>query len=68
MTLAEQLRQEGRQEGMQNAIVTTLEVRLGEVPQGLVEAIRNIAEPARLEALQRASLTCVSFEAFAATL
>ncbi len=68
MSLAEKLRQEGMQQGMQQAIVTTLEVRLGPVPFGLVEAIREVTDPARLEALQRASLTCASFEEFAATL
>jgi predicted transposase YdaD len=76
MSLAEKLRQEGRQEGrqqgmqqgMQQAIVTTLEVRLGEVPEGLVEAIRNIADPARLGDLQRAALACADIEQFAANL
>ena len=76
MSLAEQLRQEGhlagRQEGhlagRQEAVLAYLEIRFGPVPQGLVEAMRLVADPARLESLQRTSLACASIEEFAAAL
>ena len=76
MSLAEQLRQEGhlagRQEGhlagRQEAVLAYLEIRFGPVPQGLVEAMRQVADPARLESLQRTSFTCASIEEFAAAL
>ena len=68
MTLAEQLRQEGRQEGRQNGIITNLQIRLGPVPEGLIEAIRTVNDPARLDALQSSSLTCDTFESFSGTL
>jgi predicted transposase YdaD len=76
MSLAEQLRQEGRQEGRregrqegrQVTILAYLEIRFGPVPQGLVEAMGQVADPARLEFLQRVSFTCASIEEFAAAL
>ena len=65
-------RQEGRQEGhlagRQEAVLAYLEIRFGPVPQGLVEAMRQVADPARLESLQRTSFTCASIEEFAAAL
>ena len=64
MSLAEQLRQEGRQE----AVLAYLEIRFGPVPQGLVEAMCQVVDPARLESLQRTSFTCASIEEFAAAL
>ena len=70
MSLAEQLRQEGHQEGhlagRQEAVLSNLQIRFGPVPQGLVEAMRLVADPARLESLQRTSLACASIEEFAA--
>ncbi len=76
MSLAEQLRQEGRQEGhlaghlagRREAVLSNLQIRFGPVPQGLVEAMRHVADPARLESLQRTSFTCASIEEFAAAL
>ena len=72
MSLAEQLRQEGRQEGhlagRREAVLSNLQIRFGPVPQGLVEAMRQIADLARLESLQRTSFTCASIEEFAAAL
>ena len=72
MSLAEQLRQEGHQEGhlagRQEAVLSNLQIRFGPVPQGLVEAMRLVADPARLESLQRTSLACASIEEFAAVL
>ena len=58
-------RQEGRQENRQDAILAILEVRLGTIPEGLVETIRHVVDPACLDSLQRASLTCQNFEDFA---
>ena len=68
MSLAEQLRQEGHLAGRQEAVLAYLEIRFGPVPQGLVEAMRLVADPARLESLQRTSFTCASIEEFAAAL
>ena len=47
MTLADQLReeglqeglQEGRQEGLQEGIVEALEIRFGQIPEGLRDAV-----------------------------
>jgi len=68
MTYAQKLRHEGRQEGRQDAILANLEIRLGPVSEGLVEAVREVTDPARLDVLQRASVTCADFEEFAAQL
>ena len=80
MSLAEQLRQEGRLagrqegrreghlQGRQEAVLSNLQIRFGPVPHGLVEAMRQVAEPTHLESLHRASLTCASIEEFAAAL
>jgi hypothetical protein len=76
MSLAEQLRQEGHLAGhqaghlagRQEAVLAYLEIRFGPVPQGLVEAMRQVADLARLESLQRTSFTCASIEEFAAAL
>ena len=68
MSLAEQLRQEGHLEGRREAVLSNLQIRFGPVPQGLVEAMRHVADPARLESLQRTSFTCASIEEFAAAL
>jgi hypothetical protein len=72
MSLAEQLRQEGhlagRQEGRQEAVLSNLQIRFGPVPHGLVEAMRQVTDSARLESLQRTSLACASIEEFAAAL
>ena len=68
MSLAEQLRQEGHLAGRQEAVLSNLQIRFGPVPQGLVEAMHLVADPARLESLQRTSLACASIEEFAAAL
>ena len=76
MSLAEQLRQEGhlagRQEGQlagrQEAVLSNLQIRVGPVPHGLVEALRQVTDPTHLESLQRVSFTCASIEEFAAAL
>ena len=68
MSLAEQLRQEGHLAGRQEAVLSNLQIRFGPMPHGLVEAMRQIADLARLESLQRVSFTCASIEEFAAAL
>jgi predicted transposase YdaD len=72
MTLAQQLRQEGRQEGLheglQKAILDNLRFRLGEVPQGLAEAVGTIHNDDHLSRLQRASLEASSIEEFSSAL
>ena len=61
-------RQEGRREGRQEAVLSNLQIRFGPVPHGLVEAMRQVADPTHLESLQRVSFTCASIEEFAAAL
>lgn len=68
MTLAEQFRQEGCYKGIQEAILTNLELRLGSVPEGLEEAICAVWDEARFRSLLRASLTCSTLEEFASAL
>lgn len=69
MTLAQQLRQEGRQEGlilsMQASILDFLEARFERVPRGLREAVESIQEEARLRQLVRAAARCADLESFA---
>jgi predicted transposase/invertase (TIGR01784 family) len=57
-------RQEGRQEGIKEAILSYLKIRLGPVPEGLAEAVHQVVDLERLNNLQRASVTCASFEEF----
>lgn len=72
MTLAEKLTQEGRQEGLQKGrqegrqedILEALELRFGDVPEGLVEAVRSVAKDDHLRDLLRAAIQCGSLEEF----
>jgi predicted transposase YdaD len=70
MSLAEQFRQEGRQEGLvranQAAILEALEIRFNRVPEGLREEIELIADTAKLQTLLRAAITRADLESFAA--
>jgi hypothetical protein len=72
MTLAQKLRQEGRQEGrlqaMRDHIVKELQMRFGEVPQGLQEAIHALNDEEHLHHLLRTAIQCPSIEAFAEAL
>jgi len=80
MTLAEQFIQEGLEEGIEKGIekgietgqradvLEVLELRFGEVPQGLREAIGATSGPERLGALQRAAVIATTLEEFAASL
>jgi len=72
MSLAEQFRQEGRQEGLvfskQQDILEALEIRFERVPEGLREEIESIADTARLQSLLRAAIRSADIESFAAEL
>jgi predicted transposase YdaD len=69
MSLAEQFRQEGRQEGLvranQAAILEALEIRFNRVPEGLREELELIADTAKLQALLRAAIRSATLEDFA---
>jgi len=69
MSLAEQLREEGRQEGLiaskQQDIMEALEIRFVTVPEGLREEIELIGDPSKLTSLHRAAILCVDIESFA---
>jgi len=69
-------RQEGIKQGMnqgiayaqQQAILDALELRLGEVPEGLKETIERISGSDKLRELLRIAIRIESFEAFARAL
>jgi predicted transposase YdaD len=69
MSLADQLRQEGREEERiftkQQAVIEALEVRFERVPEGLKEAITEVTDLGKLTALLRAAIRCVDLESFA---
>ena len=72
MTLAQQYRQEGRQEGsvksLQEAVTEALALRFGTVPEGLREAVEAIVDSDRLKSLFRAAIVSPSVEAFSENL
>jgi hypothetical protein len=68
MTLAQKIREEGREEGMRRAIQSLLEVRFQVVPAGLLEELGLVREMERLEALHRHAIRCATLEEFAAGL
>ena len=72
MSLAEQFRQEGRQEGLifsqHQAILEALEIRFQRVPEGLREEIEAITDSKKLTHLHRAAITSADLESFAAEL
>jgi len=57
-------RQEGLKEGQQKMILELLELRFGDVPKGLAEAVRAIHKTRPLEDLFRTAATCASMEGF----
>jgi predicted transposase YdaD len=77
MTLAQQIRQEGRKEGklegklegrlegLREAVLDSLAIRFGSVPEGVTEAVRKTDGEGRLRALHQASLRAESLAAFA---
>jgi len=68
MTLAQKIREEGREEGMRRAIWSLLQIRFGMVPEGLREELDHITDMERLESLHRNAACCTNVEAFAAGL
>lgn len=58
----------GRQEGRQAAIVDTLGVRFGTVPEDLTAALSTVTDERRLVALNKLAVTCADLAAFAAAL
>jgi predicted transposase YdaD len=76
MTLADQFReeglqkgrQEGLQKGLQDGILEALQIRFGQIPEGLAEAIRQVLEEAHLRTLHRAAIQADSIENFAKNL
>lgn len=68
MTLAQQFRQEGRQEGRQEYILEALELRFGNLPEGLREAVRSVSGDAALQSLHRAAIRCATLEEFSESL
>ena len=72
MTLEQQFRQEGRQEGQifskQQAVMEVLETRFEQVPEGLREFIENIDDLPKLTQLLASAARCPDLEAFAAAL
>ena len=83
MSLAEQFRQEGReetrllaerfrQEGLisskQQDILEALEIRFQRVPEGLREEIEAVSDLKKLTLLLRAAITCADIESFATEL
>jgi hypothetical protein len=72
MTLAQQLRQEGRQEGTlaasRQSVLEALDLRFGPIPDGLRDSLNAIADPEKLRALHRAAIISDSIEAFTASL
>jgi len=81
MSLAEQFREEGRQEtrslanqfrqeglisSKQQDILEALEIRFERVPEGLREEIESITDPKKLTHLHRAAITSPDLEFFAA--
>jgi len=73
MTLADQLRQEGKLEGklegqlraFRTAVLRALEIRHGAYPEGIREAIEAIHDPQRLDELLESAFRSDSIEAFA---
>ena len=80
MTLAEQLHEEGMQQGIEHGIyrgqvaakqqdiLEALEIRFQRVPEGLREEIEAITDSKKLTRLHRAAITSADLESFAAEL
>jgi len=76
MTLADKIREEGREEGLEQGrldvafqmLVDFLEVRFEGVPSGLREVLAGIRDVARFKELHRHAIRCGSLEEFAALL
>ena len=76
MTLADRLREEGKQEGitegqlraMRGAVLRALEIRHGGYPEGIREAIETVRDPATLDRLLESAFRSSSVEAFSSNL
>jgi hypothetical protein len=72
MTIADQLREEGKQEGrlsaLRSSVLRALEIRHGAYPDGIREALEAIDAPTRLDALLESAFRSESLEAFAQNL
>lgn len=64
MTLVQVYRQEGRQEGRQEDILEALELRFGDLPEGLAEAVCSVRDEAKLRVLYRAAIQSDSLDEF----
>lgn len=68
MSIAELLKQEGRQEGIvqrsQDDVIEVLELRFKAVPSGLIEAVRAVSDEAHLRKLHRAAIQATDLESF----
>jgi len=72
MTLAQKIREEGREEGMRHAalrmLYSLLEGRFQALPEGLREELMRISDLERLESLHRHAIGCANLDEFAAAL
>jgi predicted transposase YdaD len=72
MTLAQQLRQEGREDGRieerRQSVLEALDLRFGPIPDGLRDSLNAIADPEKLRTLLRAAIVSDSLDSFAASL
>ena len=68
MTLAQKLHHQGRQAALRENVLEALEIRFGEVPQGLREEILAMNEETKLHHLLRVAIQCAGIEEFAAEL
>ena len=84
MTLAEQLHEEGMQQGIEHGmqqgmhrgqvaakqqdILEALEIRFDRVPEGLREEIESLADTSKLQALLRSAIRSATLDEFAEAL
>ena len=72
MSLADQLREEGQEKGLekglQESILEALEIRFGQIPDGLCDIVEGIHDPTRLRSLLKAAIQAATLEAFTAAL
>ena len=68
MTLADQLREEGLEKDLQESILEALEIRFGQIPDGLGEIVVGIQNPSRLRSLHKAAIQAATLETFTAAL
>ena len=68
MTVADQIEQKGRKEGMiqdaREMLIEVLKARFKGIPNDLVEIIKQIGNRNQLKQLVRQAVSCESFEAF----